>query len=204
MLDSFKKILFLGDGAWGTTLAILLAERGRRVWLWGAFPEYIEQMRKRRVNENFLPGIPLPETVELISDMGPAMAEASLLVFSTPVVHLRKVAERAREVYRADLPVMTIAKGIENETMLCASGVIRDCLGDSIAALDVGLLMGPSHAEEVARKLPATVVASARNADFARAIQQTFMGPWLRVYTSADPVGVELAAALKFKFVAEA
>jgi len=203
-------ILLLGDGGWGTALAILLAEKGHQVVLWGAFPEYVAQMRQMRENTRFLPGVQLPPTVELVADMGPAMAAADLLVFSTPVVYLRRVAECARQFYRPGLPVMSVAKGIENDTLLCGSSIIRECLGTppvlrgtggghSAAGplLDVAVLSGPSHAEEVARHLPATVVAAAREPDFARFIQQTFMSPWFRVYTSDDPLGVELAGALK-------
>jgi len=188
-----KRILLLGDGGWGTALAALVAEKGHRPTLWGFFADNVERTRGSRVNERFLPGVRIPDEVALTSEMAPAMAEADLLVFSTPVVHLRGVVSRAAECFRADLPVMNVAKGIENDTLMRGSEIIRDVLGER----DVGMLFGPSHAEEVARRLPTTVVAAAREEGFAREIQATFMTERFRVYTSRDTVGVELGAALK-------
>ena len=188
-------MLLLGDGAWGTALAMVLAEKGHCPILWGNFPDYSRRMRDTRVNDKFLPDIPIPESVQITSDMAGPMAEAELLVLSTPVVHLRNVLEKAKEHYadQPNLPVMSVAKGIENDSLMRGSEIIADVLGVE----DVGLLFGPSHAEEVARRLPTTVVAAARNAKFAQDIQRTFMTKRLRAYTSHDTVGIELGAALK-------
>ncbi len=183
----------LGDGAWGTALALVLCENGHRVSIWGPFPEYVAEMRRTRRNERFLPGIELPDVLDITEDMASRLDDADLAVIASPVVHLRKVAEQAHACCREDLPVMTVSKGIENKSLLSAREVIRDVLGKR----DIGLLYGPSHAEEVARRLPTTIVAAAECPDFAGDIQRIFMTPRLRVYTSTDIIGIELCAALK-------
>ena len=190
-----KRISFLGDGGWGTALACLLAANGHKVTLWGNFPETTEDIRRSRENKQFLPGIAIPSEVHLSNDMAEACASAELVVFSTPVLYLRSVAEKAAPFLKGKpFPrVMSVAKGIERETLLRGCEVIRQVL----ELKDVGMLFGPSHAEEVARGMPATIVAAARDESFALEIQQTFMNEHFRVYTSADTVGVEIGAAVK-------
>ena len=190
-----KNISLLGDGGWGTALACLLAGNGHRATLWGFFPEIMAETSRLRENRNFLPGISIPETVRLTADLSEALLGADLVVFSTPVLHLRSVAESAALILRKAPPrrVMTVAKGIERETLLRGSEILRQVLG----VADVGLLLGPSHAEEVARRLPCSVVAAAGEEEFAREIQRAFMNERFRVYTSTDTTGVEVGAAVK-------
>ncbi len=187
------KALFLGDGAWGTALAIILAEKGHCPTLWGNFPDNIEAMRRARVNEKFLPGFKLPENLNVTSELEEPLASADLLVASTPVVYLRSVLKKAAPSYRKELPVLCVAKGIEIDTHMPGSQVINDVLSPNT----IGLMFGPSHAEEVARGLPATVVSASENIEFAEWIQEIFMTDTLRVYTSPDAVGAETGAALK-------
>jgi len=189
-----KRITLLGDGGWGTALACLLAENGHLPTLWGVFPEITEEIRRARENRKFLPGVRIPASVRLTNDLEEAFKDAQIVVFSVPVVHMRAVAGKAAEfARRSSARMMTVSKGIERETLLRGSEVIRQVVGCG----DVGLLMGPSHAEEVARRCPTTVVASARDPQFALEIQETFMGERFRVYTSDDPAGVEIGAAVK-------
>ena len=190
-----RSITLLGDGGWGTALACLLAGKGHRVALWGNFPEVTAETRRLRENKKFLPGIPLPEDVHLTNDMGECIAAADTVVFSTPVVYLRSVAEKAAAFLKGkNRPrVVCVAKGIERETLLRGSEVLQQVLGIS----DIGLLFGPSHAEEVARRMPTTVVAAARDRTFAIEIQETFTTDRFRVYTSEDTVGMEVGAAVK-------
>jgi glycerol-3-phosphate dehydrogenase (NAD(P)+) len=190
-----KNIALLGDGGWGTALACLLSENGHRAMLWGYFPEITGEIRRLRENRKFLPGIRIPEAVRLTNDLSAAVLGADLIVFSTPVLYLRPVAEAAAPILKKGKPprVMTVAKGIERETLLRGSEVLQQVLGVE----DVGLLLGPSHAEEVARRLPASLVAAAREEAFALEIQRTFMNDRFRVYTSGDTVGVEIGAAAK-------
>jgi len=189
------KISLLGDGGWGTALARLLCGNGHRVTLWGNFPEVTAGMRRNRENVKFLPGITLPEGLDLSNDLEAAVASADLLVFSTPVVYLRSVAERAAPFAKArsGLRVMSVAKGIERDTLLRGCEVLQRTFGIE----DVGLLVGPSHAEEVAQGMPTTVVAAASDESFATLIQSAFMNDRFRVYTSTDTVGVEIGASVK-------
>lgn len=189
-----QRVTVIGDGGWGTALALVLAGKGHAVRLWGAFPEYIDEMRFRRENRKFLPGIPLPMSVELCSDLPAAVADADVLVAAVPTVYLRGVLGRLAACYPLRTPIVSVAKGIENRTLLRPTQVVADVLGRRVPLV---ALSGPSHAEEVARGLPATVTAASRNLDRARRIQGLFMTDRLRVYAQTDIVGVELGGAIK-------
>lgn len=188
-------IALLGDGGWGTALACVLAGNGHTVRLWGAFPEVTAEIADAKENQRFLPGVPIPDGVTPVCEMEAALADCALVVFSTPVVYLRSVAEKAAKLMAGQnrLRTVCVAKGIERETLLRASEVLANVLGGN----EIGMLFGPSHAEEVARGMPTTVVAAARDDAFAQMIQTTFMTGSFRVYTSNDPVGVEIGAAVK-------
>jgi glycerol-3-phosphate dehydrogenase (NAD(P)+) len=191
----FQHISLLGDGGWGTALACLLARNNRDVSLWGHLPDVTEEMRSTGENRRFLPGFSIPASVNPTNDMKIAVHRAELIVFSTPVMYLRSVAEEYALYLEEDSSahLMTVSKGIERRTLLRASEVIGQVLG----AKDVGLLVGPSHAEEVARGLPASVTSAARDPQLAIDIQNTFMNDRFRVYTSDDSIGVEVSAAVK-------
>jgi glycerol-3-phosphate dehydrogenase (NAD(P)+) len=190
-----SRFALLGDGGWGTALACVLAENGHAVHLWGPFRHVTEEMRATRVNSRHLAGVQIPEQVVPTNDLAAALAACEVAVFATPVPYLRAVAERARDALQPDNAprFICVSKGIERETLLRASEVVADVL----SADDVGLMFGPSHAEEVARRRPTTVVAAAEEPAFARAIRDAFMNEHLRVYTSDDPIGVETGAAVK-------
>ncbi len=193
MKVAIRRVAVVGDGGWGTALSLLLAGKGRAVRLWGAFPDYIEEMRRQRENVRFLPGIPLSEAVELTSDLAEAVAGAELVVMAVPVQFMRGVLRRLARCWPGGPPVVSVAKGIENRTLLRPTQVIADVLG----RVPLVALSGPSHAEEVARGLPATVTAASRNASLARLAQEVFMADRFRVYTTTDVVGVELGGAVK-------
>ncbi|MFW6162742.1 MAG: NAD(P)H-dependent glycerol-3-phosphate dehydrogenase [Planctomycetota bacterium] len=188
------RITVIGDGGWGTALALLLEGRGHAVRLWGAFPEYIDEMRFRRENRKFLPGIPLPMSVELCADLSAAVEGVEVLVAAVPTVYLRDVLGRLAECYPSRTPVVSVAKGIETDTLLRPTQIIADVLGRRVPLV---ALSGPSHAEEVARGLPTTVTAASRNLARARRIQGLFMTDRFRVYAHSDIVGVELGGAMK-------
>ncbi|MBM4033536.1 MAG: NAD(P)-dependent glycerol-3-phosphate dehydrogenase [Planctomycetes bacterium] len=234
-MSKADNVTVIGDGGWGTTLALLLAGKGNRVRLWGAFPDYIEEMRRRRENVKFLPGIPLPEAIELTSDLAAAVEGAGLLVLAVPSQFMRGVLRRLAHSWwhrrpacgtqarglchqgrLGGVPIVSVAKGIENRTLLRPTQIVTDVLGcgRGVSAprgteapptenhtrryrVPVVALSGPSHAEEVARGLPATVTAASRNAALARRAQQLFMTDRFRVYTTTDVVGVELGGAVK-------
>ena len=180
------KITVVGDGAWGTALAMLLAENGHAVSLWGKFPEYTAEMRRTRENSKFLAGVRIPDEIDLVSgDLPPA----DLLVCAVPTQFIRGTFASMR----TGAPIVSVAKGIEQKTHLRPTQVLRDVAG----ARTVAAISGPSHAEEVARRLPAGVAVGAEDADFAARVQALFSNDRFRVYTSDDPVGVELGGALK-------
>jgi glycerol-3-phosphate dehydrogenase (NAD(P)+) len=186
-------IAVLGDGAWGTAIALLLARSpDNRVRLWSAREENASVLRDKRENARLLPGISIPIEVELATD--PACArDADLLVEAIPTVHLRKTLARFKGIARADQPVVSLTKGIENETFERPTEIIAEVLGSE----RVAALSGPSHAEEVARGMPTSVVVASADPNLALRAQQLFFTDRFRVYTSSDVVGVELAGALK-------
>ena len=188
-----SKITVLGDGAWGTALAMLLVDNGYSATLWGAFPEYVDVLNTLRENAKFLPGVRLPAALAITADMAAAVAGTKLIVMAAPAQHVRKVAGLLAPHYHKTAPVLSVAKGIENKTLLRPSELIREILG----RVPVAVLSGPSHAEEVSRKKPTSVSIASTNDDLAVAIQQAFTIDYFRPYTTNDPIGVELGGALK-------
>jgi glycerol-3-phosphate dehydrogenase (NAD(P)+) len=184
----------LGDGAWGTAIALLLAANpDHRVALWSARPDNARILRERRENVRLLPGVPIPETILLTSDVREAVAGADLWIASVPTVYLRSTFEAVAPALRGDRPVLSLAKGLEIGTFLRPTEILCQVLGPR----PVAVLSGPSHAEEVSRGLPTTLVAASTDLELARWVQQEFSTERFRVYTNLDVVGVELAGALK-------
>lgn len=188
-----EKILIIGNGGWGTTLAILLLKKGFETILWGRSPEYVEYLKDKRENTKFLKGIAIPQGIRLTSDLSVADEEISLLVSAVPSVYLREVIEDLKPYYVSGTKIVSVTKGIENGSYMRASEIIADVLGKQ----PIAILSGPSHAEEVARELPTTVVVSSRNAELAGEIQDVFITDRFRVYTNSDEIGVELGGAAK-------
>jgi len=188
------RITILGSGGMGTACAVLLADHaGRAVSLWGARPEHVRDVAAARENRRLLPGIPIPPSVLITPDIDAAAAGADLLVAAIPTRFLRPTLEAIAPRLAADLPVVSVIKGLEVGTFLRPSEIITDVLGQR----PVAALGGPSHAEEFARRLPASVVAASGDLSLARTVQQLFSTDRFRVYTNLDVVGVELAGALK-------
>ncbi|MBI3272934.1 MAG: NAD(P)-dependent glycerol-3-phosphate dehydrogenase [Planctomycetes bacterium] len=188
-----KKVLVLGAGGWGTCLAIHLHRKGHQTRLWGHSAEYVEWLRRYRENTRYLPGISIPEDIEITSELRAAVEGLDLLVMAVPTQFCRSVLIHLVEFFPKDGAVVSVSKGIENDTLLRPSDIIRDVLGK----VRVAVLAGPSHCEEIARCLPTIVVASSKDEDLSRQVQQTFVAEHLRVYTNPDMVGVEFGAAVK-------
>ncbi len=184
-------ISVIGAGGWGTALAVHLAKKKYNVTLWENFPDYLKVLQAKRENIKFLPGIKIPKEIVLTSDINIAVKDKDVIVLAVPSQHLRKVLEQMKGFGNKTLFV-SVVKGIEENTLLRMSEVAKDVLGD----INVGVLSGPSHAIEVAKDIPTTVVG-AGNAEIAKRIQEIFMGGNLRVYNNTDVVGVELGGALK-------
>jgi glycerol-3-phosphate dehydrogenase (NAD(P)+) len=187
------KAIVIGDGAWGTTLAMLLAKKGLDVSLWSAFPDYAEELARTRENRKFLPGVAIPESIRILSRNSGKAGPFELAIAGVPTQYARTTLAAAQEQIGRVPAVVSVAKGIENETLLRPSEIIQAVLEPDRLAV----LSGPSHAEEVSRGLPTTVVAASLERDFPRHIQQVFSSDRFRVYTSEDMLGVELAGALK-------
>ncbi len=188
-----KKITVIGDGGWGTTLAMILNAKGNKVTLWGVFPDYIETMKSARENVKFLPGIKIPDQILLTSDLASAVRDSDILVFAAPSQHMREVAGRMKGMKLDGKLLVSVAKGIENHTMMRMSQVVCDVLGK----VRIGVLSGPTISFEVARGLPTTVVAASEDEKTAQEIQDLFMTETFRVYTNTDLIGVELGGSIK-------
>jgi len=187
----------LGAGSWGTTLAVLLDEKGHEVRLWEFFPDLADAIRAARENRRFLPGIAVPRSIAVTSDMNEALEGASHIVFATPSHTVRGVARIARSSPSFDRRsiVINAAKGLEEKTLCRMSEVLDEELPTPKRRI-VGIL-GPSHAEEVSRRMPTSVVVTGRDIDVLKEVQSFFMMEYFRVYTNTDLIGVELGVSLK-------
>lgn len=189
-------IAVLGAGSWGTTLAILLSENGHAVTLWSYLEKDALLIRDTRENPDFLPGVQIPGAVRVTSDVLEAARGAEMIVAAVPSQYLRSVMAHLRSVPMRDVMVVNVAKGIENGTLMTMSEMLHDTLPE-LDPQHVTTLSGPSHAEEVSRRIPTAVVAASVNHETAKLVQSVFMLPYLRVYVSTDLRGVELGGALK-------
>lgn len=188
-----KRITIIGDGAWGTALALLLHGKGCSVKIWGNFPDYVEEQREKRENYKFLPAVEIPRDISYTADLAEAAEEADLFVCAVPAQFIRNVFEKFAVHYPKGVPVVSVAKGIEQKTLKRCTEVLAEFLeGAPLAALS-----GPSHAEEVARNVPTAVVVASRDPQLSHALQDTFMSTSFRVYAQDDVIGVELGGAMK-------
>jgi glycerol-3-phosphate dehydrogenase (NAD(P)+) len=188
-----RKALVIGDGGWGTTLALLLCRNGVETVLWSAFPEQAKEIQRERENRRYLPGVRLPDELVITADPFAAGAGVDVAFNVVPTQFMRRAAEQFEDALGGEVPLVTATKGIEIETFRTPAEILCEVLGER----PLVVLTGPSHAEEVAQGLPATVVAASRDGAFARAIQGALSSDSFRVYTHSDPVGAQLAGALK-------
>lgn len=186
-------IAVLGDGGWGTTLAIHLHRLGHRVTWWGAFPDYLKLLDRRRENAKFLPGIPIPRSIRITPDLSDAVSSAHIVVLAIPSQYLRAVVRRLKRQPLSDTAFVSVAKGIEQRTLKRMSQVVAEELGHARLAV----LSGPNIASEIANGHPASSVVASKDRRLAADVQRLFMSDRLRLYTSTDVIGVELGGALK-------
>lgn len=187
-----SKIGVIGSGTWGTALAVLLTGNGHEVELWSAVPAEVEALTATRRHPN-LGDTPIPEKIRVTGDLEQAMKDKELLVLSVPSVYVRETARRMAPFLKEGQVITNVAKGIEDTTLKNLSEIIEE----ELPAARVTVLSGPSHAEEVSRGLPTTCVAGAHIRQDAELVQNLFMSPVFRVYTSPDMLGIELGGALK-------
>ncbi len=187
-----KHVAILGAGGWGTALALVALHRELRPVLWARRPELVAALRADGENRAYLPGVPLPPALEISSDPA-ALEGADAFVCAVPTQHVRATVSPLRRHVKPGAPVLSLTKGIEIKTLDRPSQILAEVLDRP----RLTALSGPSHAEEVARGLPATVVVASADEDDARAWQAALTGSMFRLYSSDDLVGVELAGALK-------
>jgi len=184
----------LGSGGWGTAIAMLLAQNpAHRVRLWSAHRDNAERLQQTRENTRLLPGVRIPDSVQITGDLAEAAEATDCWVTAIPTAYLRDTIARFVAVRKVDVPIVSLTKGLEIATFRRPSEII----GELLKTEQVAVLSGPSHAEEVARGLPTSVVVAATDGGLATWVQQRFGTDRFRVYTNGDLVGVELAGALK-------
>ncbi len=194
-----SNIAVIGAGAWGTGLAIVLGRKGtHRVRLWAHETEVCESITRRKVNETFLPGLPIPDSVTVSNDLAAALEGAHIVVSVMPSQHCRGLFERMRPLIPPQTLIVSATKGLEEGSLLRMTEVITQVLTrDAAPAPAVGALSGPSFAIEAARGDPTAVTIASPEAELLRIVQQEFSDPSFRVYTNTDVIGVELGGALK-------
>jgi len=188
-----KRIAVIGDGGWGTALALVLHRNGHRVSVWGPFAHTIDEIKATGENRAYLAGVGLPAGIEWTADRERAVDGADVAVLATPSRFFRDVAVSFSGLLPAACCVVSVAKGLDERTHERMTQIAAEALGIPQPAA----LSGPSHAEEVAREIPTTVVLASENPEQARSLQALFANPRFRVYTATDVVGVELGGALK-------
>ncbi len=187
------KIGIIGAGSWGIALAVLLHNNGHQITVWSALKDEIDMLNAQHEHKDKLPGVKLSEEMIFTADVKSAIEGKDILVMAVPSVFTRQTAHTMQEYVAKDQIIVNVAKGIEEKTLMTLSQVIEDELPQA----DVAVLSGPSHAEEVGRGIPTTIVVGAKTQKTAEYIQNVFMSDAFRVYISPDVLGIELGAALK-------
>lgn len=187
------QVTIMGDGAMGTVCAMLLAANGARVRLWGRDASHVRQIARQRENKRYLPGYRLADSIEAGCDASWAFAGSEMIISAVPSQYIRSTWQSVAPSLSVGAPVISVAKGIENDTLLRPTQILAELCG----ARNYAVLSGPSIAHEIADGLPCSVVAACGDGSVAKRVQQMFNSPTFRVYTNDDVVGVELAGAMK-------
>ena len=183
----------IGAGSWGIALALVLAKNGNNVTVWSIVKEEIDMLNEKREHVDKLPGVPLPLDMVFTTDLEEAIKGKEVLVLAVPSVFTRSTANKMKEYVEEGQVIVNVAKGIEESTLMTLSEIIEE----EIPQADVAVLSGPSHAEEVGRGIPTTIVVGAKTEETAVYLQNLFMNDVFRVYTSSDIMGMELGGSLK-------
>ncbi len=188
-----KSVSFLGAGSWGTALAILCAGNGHKVTIWSKIQSEIDMLRENREHVERLPGVKLPDSIVIEDDLERACTGQDILVWSVASPYVRSTAQLAKPYIKEGQIIVNVGKGIEEGTLM----TLCEVLADELPMADPAVLSGPSHAEEVSKAMPTTVVVGAKTKKTAMFVQDVFMGNNFRVYTSPDMMGIELGGSLK-------
>lgn len=187
------KISVIGAGSWGTAISKLLSTNGHEVTVWSIMEDEIRMLQEEREHKSKLPGVKLPENIEFTTDLEASVKGRDLLVLAVPSPFTRSTAHKMAAYVEPGQVIVNVAKGIEESTLM----ILTDIIEQEIPQANAAVLSGPSHAEEVGRGIPTTVVAGAKDRKTAELIQNIFMNKVFRVYTSPDMLGIELGGALK-------
>lgn len=187
------KIGVIGAGSWGTALSILLHNNGHDVEVWSIDKNEVEMLSKTRRHETKLPGVVIPDKIVFTTDLRAAMENKEVLVLAVPSPFIRSTSRMMREYVKKGQIVVNVSKGVEESTLK----IMTDIMEEEMPEIDAAVLSGPSHAEEVSRGLPTTCVVGAHSKKTAEFLQNIFISPVFRVYTSPDMLGIELGGALK-------
>ena len=187
------RIGILGAGSWGTALAILLHDNGHDVTVWSIHEEEVETLNTTRRHERKLPGVEIPGGIVFTTDMKETMSDKDVCVLAVPSPFIRSTCQKMKQYVRAGQIIVNVAKGIEENTLY----TLTDIIEEELPYADACVLSGPSHAEEVSRRLPTTCVVSSRTRKTAEYLRSVFVSPVFRVYISPDMLGIELGGALK-------
>ena len=189
------KISVIGSGGWGIALAILLHKNGHNLTIWSFDKKEAEELKINRQNKTKLPNILLPEDVKVTNDLREAVDDKDILILAVPSKAIRSVSKSLKNIIKDNQIVVNVAKGLEEDTLKTMTDIIEEELKEKNP--QVAVLSGPSHAEEVGKGIPTTCVVSAHNKELTLYLQNIFMNPSFRVYTSPDMIGVEIGGALK-------
>ena len=193
MKNQIKTIGIIGDGGWGTTLAIHLAQKNFAVTVWGPFPDYAREVQQTRYNPKFLPDIRLPENILITNDLNKTVEHSDLIILATPSKYILPVLKKLKKFNFSQKIVLSVIKGIDTASLLRMSQIIHQELGK----IPLAVLSGPTIALEVARGIPTTAVVASQNMQIAKVLQKIFNSETFRIYTNSDVIGVELGGSLK-------
>ncbi len=191
-----ERAAVIGGGSWGTALAQLMARQGSKVLLWAREEEVRKSINSKHENSLFLPGIELSSNIQATADVNEAVDSAQIVIFAIPTPYLREFLIGHRDIFPKGIPLVSCAKGIENDSLMTPLEIMLDELPGKYHA-SLAVLSGPSFAKEVARGMPTNVTVASSNADMARTVQEFLSETYFRVYTSDDVIGVEIGGATK-------
>ncbi len=188
-----EKIAVIGAGSWGTALSVSLSGNGHTVKLWDVNQEHLKELSENRENKRYLPEVKLPDSLQIAYTVEEAIEDADIVLFSAPAQHFRSALSGALPYLKPEMVLVNVAKGIEQKSLKRLSEIAFEKLPHARYVV----LSGPSHAEEVGRAMPTTLVSASEEIEVAEYIQDVFMSDRLRIYTNSDVIGVELGGALK-------
>lgn len=188
-----SRVTVLGGGGWAIALASVLNDNGNDVTIWSALDKEVKSLSENRENKIGLPGVIISEKIQITGDLESAVKDSDIIVMAVASSFVRSTSAKLKEIIKVNQIIVNVAKGIEDDTLYTMTDIIEE----ELPGCDACVLSGPSHAEEVGRKIPTTIVVGAKTRETASYIQKTFSNNYFRVYVSPDIIGIELGGSLK-------